>query len=289
MGQIGVGGIARDAQPVAGEDAALARDHEIEIGVLAHDLRDVAVVFDHQINIARQQHVLPVVVVEGGDIGFLADEHGLDLFDHRRVAGIGRVAQILGADLEQFAGLAQKGDAALVGIGIEHPFPAVGNALHLRLAIADAGDDPGIGHRIAAARIERRIEEARGDIAPVGDFRGIERGQQIGRDHALDEIVRGHDHVIALVAAAQLGEQFVVVGKQADVDTRARRSGEIGDGVLADIGVPGVEVERARRLAARAACHGTGKAEADAGKAGIAQEHAAGNGHRFKVWRCFTL
>jgi hypothetical protein len=58
------------------------------------------------------------------------------------------------------------------------------------------------------------------------------------------KIVGRHDHVIALIAAAQLGKQFVIVGKQADLHPRAAGLGEIGQRGFPGIGIPGVEVER---------------------------------------------
>ncbi len=54
-------------------------------------------------------------------------------------------------------------------------FQLSGTALHLRLAIADAERQPGVGHRIFAARIVGDIDEGRIDILHVRDLRVIER------------------------------------------------------------------------------------------------------------------
>ena len=74
-------------------------------------------------------------------------------------------------------------------------------------------------------------------------MRLVEFHQHVGRRHALDKVVRRHDHVIALIAGAQLGEQFVIAGEQRHVHIDAAAILVIFKRGLTDIGVPVVEVQ----------------------------------------------
>ena len=71
----------------------------------------------------------------------------------------------------------------------------------------------------------------------------IEFDQQAGAPHALDIIVGRDDDIVARIAAADFGEQFVVVAEKIQIDIDAGRGFEIGERVFADISVPIVEVE----------------------------------------------
>ncbi len=60
---------------------AFLRHHEIErIAAFGrHQLRHVAVVFEHDVDLAGRQQILAVVLVERLHVRLLADEHLLDL------------------------------------------------------------------------------------------------------------------------------------------------------------------------------------------------------------------
>ena len=55
----------------------------------------------------------------------------------------------------------------------------------------------------------------------------VERLEQLGLDHALDELAARNDDVEARIAGAQLGEQLVVGGEQAHIDVDAARLLEV--------------------------------------------------------------
>ena len=84
MGVVGPRRARGDAQAVGIEDRALARDHEVEVRILGHHLGDVAVVVHDDVDIAGQEQVLAVVVMEDFDIGLLADVHLRHLVDTGR-------------------------------------------------------------------------------------------------------------------------------------------------------------------------------------------------------------
>ena len=71
----------------------------------------------------------------------------------------------------------------------------------------------------------------------------IERLEQLGLDHALDELAARNDDVEAWVAGAQLGEELVVGGEQAHIDVDAALLLEGLERRLADISVPVIEIE----------------------------------------------
>ena len=94
-----------------------------------------------------------------------------------------------------------------------------------------------------AARIEGGVLEWLVDIGHVRNFRMIERHDHVGLDHALQHVVGGNDHIVAGVAALELGKEFIVVGEQIHLGLDAGGSGEIRKGGFADIGVPVIEIE----------------------------------------------
>ncbi len=90
--------------------------HEVEIGILGHHLGDVAVVFHDDVDFAGKQQVLALVVVEDFHVGLLADVHLRHLIDDRQRDVAHRVAQILGAQLDQVVGLRKEADPTLVAV-----------------------------------------------------------------------------------------------------------------------------------------------------------------------------
>ena len=95
----------------------------------------------------------------------------------------------------------------------------------------------------------------------------VERLEQVGLDHALDELAARNDDVVAGVAGAQLGEQLVVGREQAHIDVDAARVLEVLERRLADIGVPVVEVELLLLLGRQGAAGLAREADADRGGA----------------------
>ena len=71
----------------------------------------------------------------------------------------------------------------------------------------------------------------------------VELDHHAGLDHPLERVVGGHDHVIAGIAGLELGKQLVIVGIEIHLGLDAGRLLEVGKRVLADIGVPVVEIE----------------------------------------------
>ena len=71
----------------------------------------------------------------------------------------------------------------------------------------------------------------------------IERHHHVGLDHALELVIGGNDHVIAGIAALELGEQLVIVGEEIHLGLDAGGLVEIGQRCFADIGVPVIEIE----------------------------------------------
>ena len=182
--------------------------------------------------------------MEGLDVRLLLDEQRLGLLDQLRRVVVDGMAEIFEAIAEQLARVRHDGDAALVLVGIEQPLPAIRDLLDLGLAIADADHEPSIGHAVFAARIVGRVvDELRRDVLDVRDLGVIERLEQIGLDHALDELAARNDDVEAGVAGAQFGEQLVVGREQAHIDVDAARVLEVLERGLADISVPVVEIE----------------------------------------------
>ena len=57
-----------------------------------------------------------------------------------------------------------------------------------------------------AARIKNGVEEGGIGIGDVGDLGMIQLHQHVGTHHALDPAARGHDHIIAGIAALELGK-----------------------------------------------------------------------------------
>ena len=177
-------------------------------------------------------------------LGFCLMQHGLSLLDQLRQVIVDGFAEILEAVAEELARIRHDGDAPLVLVGVEEVLPAIGDLFDLGLAIADADDKPGIGHAELAAGIVRRVlDELRRDVLDVRDLGVIERLEQLGLNHALDKLAARNDDVEARVAGAQLGEQFVVGGKQAHIDVDAACLLEVSKRRLADIGIPVVEIE----------------------------------------------
>src|SRR5512144_1511647 len=152
--------------------------------------------------------------------------------------------EILETIAEKLARVRHDGDLALVLVGVEQPLPAVGRLLDLRLAIADADDEPGIGHAELAAWIKGRVlDELWRHVLDVRDLGVIERLKQVGLDHALDKLAARDDDIEAGIARAQLGEELVIGGEQAHIDVDAARLLEGLERRLADIGVPVIEIE----------------------------------------------
>ena len=163
----------------------------------------------------------------------------------------------------------------------------VGRAL--RLAIADALRAPEIGHAVLQALVVVGIGEARRHVDDVGQLGVVERLQHVGDDHPLDEIVRREDDVVAGIALAQLGEHLVVAGEQVVAHRDAGGLGELVQRVLADIGIPVVDVDLlflcTRQARQRRGGGGDGEA---AGEKGAAGEDGSGRrrraaGHRAEL------
>ena len=115
-----------------------------------------------------------------------------------------------------------------------------------RPAVAEPDRAPEIRHGVPETRVERRIDEGRVDVDAVRDLGVVQRQQHVGRDHALDIVVGRKDHVVAGIAAAELGEQLVVAGVQVVADRDPGRVAEILDRRLTDVGVPVVDVDLRR-------------------------------------------
>jgi len=74
-------------------------------------------------------------------LGFLLDEHRLDLGDHLGRYADDGMAEIFGGHAAKVGGFRNQAHAAFVFVRIEHPFPAVGLAVDFRLSVADS-DQP---------------------------------------------------------------------------------------------------------------------------------------------------
>ena len=247
MRVVGTRRARRDGQRVRGQFRAFPGDHEGQVGVFAGLLGDVAIVFDHEVGVAVGQKLIALVAGEFQQIARLDQfhQHGLDL--DQTVVGnvVERIAEILARQTDQVRGIAQNGDALLVHGRLEDIGPRVGDMarLHLRLAIAEAERQPGVGQRIFAARIVNRVHEAGVDVLDVRNLAVVQRHQQPRVAQARHVVVGRHDHVEARIARLQLGEQFVVGGEQRHVDVDAAGLLEVRQRGVADIGVPVVEVQ----------------------------------------------
>src|SRR3546814_2533579 len=72
--------------------AAFPGHDEIDVLVFGHHLRDIAIIFDHDIDIARHQQILPVVLMEHRHIGLLRGQHVLALLQRCVVARVERMS-----------------------------------------------------------------------------------------------------------------------------------------------------------------------------------------------------
>ena len=93
----------------------------------------------------------------------------------------------------------------------------------------------------------------------------IERHHHVGLDHALQLVVGRNDHVIAGIAALELGEELVVVGEEIHLGFDAGGRCEIGQGVFRRYRCPSCRVEFLLFLGKR-----------EARQEGQAGEHGAG-------------
>ena len=234
---------ARDRERVLPHDRSLPRHDVGDIAVLRRRLQDVAVPLHRDVHRAREQQVLPVVRREQLDVRLLRDDQLLGRLDVRRVARIERMAQVLEGRSQHRPGFAQKRAAPAVAVRVVEPAPAVGHAVAARPAVADAHGAPHVRDAVAPAGIEGGVPEGRLDIRQVGDGGAVEGHEHPGRDHALDDVVGRHDHVVAGIAALQPREQLVIVREQVHPDRDARPLPEVREGGLPDVGVPVVEVE----------------------------------------------
>src|SRR6185503_13187124 len=89
----------------------------------------------------------------------------------------------------------------------------------------------------------RVVDELRREVFDVRNLGLIERLEQGGLNHALDELAARNDDVVTRIAGTELGEQLVVGRKQAHIDVDAACGLEILERGLAGIGVPVVEIE----------------------------------------------
>ena len=152
---------------------AFLRHDKVEVVVLGHDLRDVAVVLHDDIDLARGSRSWPLsswndltlcfclisrasacLISSGAVVDGLAE-----IFEAERMSS-------LASDITAMRPLYCRSRTAL---------PAVEDPFDLGLAIADADDEPSIGHGEFAARIEGRVLEEPRDILHVGDLGVIER------------------------------------------------------------------------------------------------------------------
>jgi hypothetical protein len=76
---------SRNGKAVLPHFSALGRNDIGDVGVLTHDLQDVAIVFLGEIDIARSKQVLAVVIGIDFHILLAGDEQLLDLLVHRRI------------------------------------------------------------------------------------------------------------------------------------------------------------------------------------------------------------
>ncbi len=139
-----------------------------------------------------------------------------------------------------------------------------------------------------------RIGELRIDVGDVRNLGVIERQQHVGHDHLGNVVVGRHHHVVAGVAAAQLGEQLIVAGVEIVADRDPGRVGEILDGRFTDVGVPVVDVHLlALAEPEPTECrHGGGdgdraghKAPAARGPSRRADRVVTGHGKPLSLWR----
>lgn len=131
MGVLGTRRALGNAQVVRIELAAFLWNDEIDIVVLRHDLGNVAIIFEHQIDLARQQQILAVILVEGLDVGLLLYQHRLDLLDEIGCQRIDGHALIFCGKPEDVASFRQQGNPALIFVTVEQVAPAIGHGLHL--------------------------------------------------------------------------------------------------------------------------------------------------------------
>jgi hypothetical protein len=119
--------------------------------------------------------------------------------------------------------------------------------------VGKAVDGMQIGHGVHVAGIGRRLdrEHVRIEIAPVRQLAAVERRVDAGFYLAAEVAGGGADHVVAGVAGHHLGLECLIgiVGVVYHLDARAAL--EFGDGVLADVIRPVVDVQDPVVTAAR--------------------------------------
>ena len=77
---LGMRGTLGDAQRIGIELAAFLWNDKVDVVILGHNLRDVAIIFEHKVDFAGQEQVLAIILVECLHIGLL--------LDHQRFNGL---------------------------------------------------------------------------------------------------------------------------------------------------------------------------------------------------------
>ena len=112
--------------------AALLRHDVGQIVVLLHDLQDVAVVLQADVDLARDQQILPGVRGERLDLGLDRDQGVAGLGDLGRILGVEGVAEVLERREDGIDRVEQR-DPAGVGVALEQIGQAPsGSALEAR-------------------------------------------------------------------------------------------------------------------------------------------------------------
>ncbi|MPM75692.1 hypothetical protein SDC9_122686 [bioreactor metagenome] len=213
--------------------SALGDDHVVEpdvaaflgydvgqIGILADAVHRVARVHDPHGRAAVDELHLDVVRKVRANEGLLRNERFLRCQHIRRVTGVDVFTQHLERDADRIAHAVVHQNFAGILLVPERS-PAVDGGGHHRGVVEDADRAPHIRNAVSVVRIERKVEEARIDIAHVRDVALVDGVEQVVRDQLFDNVVRGEAQIVNAVRRGELDEHLFVAGHGRILDRNA--------------------------------------------------------------------
>ncbi len=228
-------------------------------------LEDVVRVAVHEPDVADGQFLDVRRRIERRPVRLRLPDRRRRLVPVRRNDVVGRVAEILERGREQLVRAVEHRDAALdllEVLGVEDHCPRVGGQSELpdlRVVVADDRRRHRIRHRVLVARVERRVQIRRIDVFDVRNRRLVERLQLPAADQRLHGVAGRHQHVVALGAGGELGEQLLVVRVIRLHDLALAHALEALDRLRSDVVVPVVEMKLVFRVRRRDGKGGDGQ------------------------------